>query len=278
VGHPRRASSAERKGGYLKGVRTFLVRHLPTIVVLSLAICSLALFRHYWGDAARAQAVGAMLGFLAAAILVGVTWEYVRINQRILALQQAQWEEQNKVVLRFGIKLYHGKAQLWVANIGRTDFLISEVLVRKRGEEILRNERRVVRSGSRQSLALPEKVWSGIALISAFDVRLRYESQHDSGLSVARAYTLLIGEGSSVIRVRKGIDDTWWVACPKCDQLAASMITENLDNFDAALKRQSVMESELKVSCPDHGSQWADSTEQIRDRHERKKKGTVEEE
>jgi hypothetical protein len=262
----------------VKQARAFLSKHKPTIVVLGLAACSLSLFRHYWGDAARAQAVGAVFGFLAAAILVGVTWEYVRITQRILALQQAQWEEQNKVVLRFGIKRYHGKAQLWVANIGRTDFLISEVLVRRRDEEILRNERRVVRSGSRQSLALPEKLWSEVALISAFDVRVRYESQHDSGLSIARAYTLLIGEGSGVIRVRKGIDDTWWVACPKCDHLAAPMITENLENFDAAFKRQNVMESELKVSCPDHGSQWADSVEQIRDRRERKKKGAVEEE
>jgi hypothetical protein len=226
----------------------------------------------------KAQVVGSLFGFLGALILVGITWEYVRINQKSLSLQQAQWEQQNRVVLRFGVKRYQGKAQLWVANIGKTDFLITELLVRmKSGEKILRNERRIVGSGSRQSLALPEKLWVGIALLSAFDVQLRYESQHDSGTSPARAFTLVIGLNSGVIKILRGIDDTWWVSCPKCEKLAASMITENLENLDVAADRQRVMESELKVTCPDHKSQWADSVEQIRERRAQQKPDIVEE-
>jgi hypothetical protein len=55
------------------------------------------------------------------------------------------------------------------------------------------------------------------------------------------------------------------------------MITENLDNFDDALKRQLVMKSEFKVTCPDHSSQWSDSVEQIRERREQKKDDAVHE-
>jgi hypothetical protein len=262
----------------MKSVRKFLDRHAPTLLVLALGICALAFFRHYWSDPVKAQAVGAFFGFLTAAILVGITWEYVRINQKSLSLQQAQWEQQNRVVLRFGVKLYQGRAQLWVANIGKTDFLITRVSVRmKSGEKILRNERRVVGSGSRETLALPDKLWTGIALLSAFDVQLRYESQHDSGTSPTRAFTLIIGLNSGVIKIRRGVEDTWWVSCPKCKNLAASMITENLENFDAAADRQRVMESELEATCPGHQSQWADSVEQIRERREQQKPDIVEE-
>jgi hypothetical protein len=247
--------------------RAFLNKHAPTIGVLALVICALGFFWHYRGDPAKAQTVGALFSFFAAAILVGVTWEYVRINQKSLSLQQAQWDQQNRVVLRFGIKLYHERPQLWVANIGKTDFLVTELQVRmKYDEKITRNERRIVGSGSRETLALPEKLWAGIAIISAFDVRLRYESQHDSGITPARAFTL-IGTDSKVIKVRRGIDDTWWVTCPKCGQVGGSMITENLENFDAALERQRIMESELNVTCPDHSSQWSDTVEQMRERH-----------
>lgn len=246
--------------------RAFLNKHAPTLWVLALVICALAFFSYYWGDPARAQTVGALFSFFAAAILIGVTWEYVRINQKSLSLQQAQWEQQNRVVLRFGVRRYHGRVQLWVANLGKTDFLISELQVRmKYDEKIIKNERRVVGSGSREIIALPEKLWAGIAIISAFDVQLRYESQQDSGVSPARAFTLIVAN-SEVRKVRRGIDDTWFVNCPKCEQVGGSMITENLENFDAALERQRIMESELNVTCPEHSSQWSDSVEQMRER------------
>jgi hypothetical protein len=256
----------------MKSTRAFLEKHTPTIIVLALVTCALGFFRHYWGDPANAQAVGALFSFFAAAILVGVTWEYVRINQKSLSLQQAQWDQQNRVVLRFGIKRYHGKAQVWVANIGKTDFLISELLVRmKYGKRITRKERRIVRSGSRQSLALPEDLWAGISILSTFDVQLRYESQHDSGISLALAFTLIVGTNSTVLKIRRGIEDTWWVNCPKCGQMAGSMITDKLENFNAAEARQREMESELKATCPKHESQWADSVERIRETREQQK-------
>ena len=191
----------------MKSARAFLDKHTPTLVVLALVACALAFFKHYWGDPARAQTVGALFGFFAAAILVGVTWEYVRINQKSLSLQQAQWEQQNRVVLRFGIRRYLGKAQLWVANLGKTDFLISELLIRmKYDRKIIRNERRIVASGSRETLALPKELWADASLLSTFDIQLRYESQHDSGVSPARAFTLLVETNVGVIKILRGID------------------------------------------------------------------------
>jgi len=250
--------------------RSFLIKHLPTLSVVGLVIVAAGFFWYYRSDAVKAQAVGALFSFFAAAILVGVTWEYVRINQKSLALQQAQWEQQNRVVLRFGVRRYHGGAQVWVANIGKIDFLILELRVRlKSGETIVKNERRIVRSGARQTLSLPDRLWRENPLISAFDVQLRFDSQNESGLSSARAFTLLVGTNAAVIRVRRGLDDdTWFVNCPKCGKIAGSMITENLDNFDAAFARRREMDSELKVSCPEHWSQWNDSVEQVRARRE----------
>jgi hypothetical protein len=251
----------------MKKLIQFAQTHTPTLVVLALVGAALIVYIHYWSDYSKAQSVGGFLSFAAAAILIGVTWEYVRINQRSLSLQQLQWEQQNRVVLRFGIKRYQGKAQLWVANIGRTDVLIVQLLIRpKGGEEIAKNERRVVRSGSRQTLALPESLWEGRALISAFDVRLRFESQHDLGESSAKAFTLLIGTSSDVVKIRRGIDDVWTLSCPKCKGFVCAMITENLANLDEAAKRQTIMEAELITSCPDHYSQWMDSIEQLRQR------------
>jgi hypothetical protein len=251
----------------MKKALEFANRHMPTLVVTVLVTAAAAFFKHYWSDPAKAQSAGGFLAFVAAAILIGVTWEYVRINQKALSLQQLQWEQQNRVVLRFGIKRYNGKAQLWIANIGKTDFLVSELLVRiKDSDNIASKQRRVVAAGSRETLRLPEKLWTEKSLISTFDVRFRYESQHDSGLSAARAFTLVIGLSRDVIKIRQGIDDMWFLPCPKCGQLAGSMITEELDNFDEAAKRQAVMESELRATCPDHQSQWMDSVEQIRRR------------
>jgi hypothetical protein len=113
-------------------------------------------------------------------------------------------------------------------------------------------------------------LWAGVTLQSAFDIQLRYESQHDSGLSQSRAFTLLV-TNAKVVKIRRGIEGTWWVNCPKCDERCAPMITEGLENFDSAAKRESALLSELKATCPRHESQWSDSVEQIRERREQKK-------
>jgi hypothetical protein len=245
----------------------FLIRFAPVTSVLALTLIALAFFHHYWGDAARAQAVGALFAFLTAVILVGITWEYVRINQKTLALQEAQWDQQNMVVLRFGVRRHGGRAQVWVANLGRSDFLVSELRVRiKDREPIVVRERRMVRAGSRPVLPLPEALWMERTLISLFDLQLRYESQHDSGLSPARAFTLVVAN-SNVIKVIRGIDgsSTWWVSCPSCKELSA-MVVDGLEDFDEAQTRQGVMESELRATCPAHQSQWMESVQRLRDR------------
>ena len=248
-------------------MREIFEKHTPTLVVVALVAVASLFFRHYWNDAAKAQSAGGFLSFVAAAILIGVTWEYVRINQKTLALQQSQWEQQNRVVLRFGIKRYRGKAQLWVANIGRTDFLVCELVIRQKGtQELARNERRVVASGSRETMALPEQLWKGQSLFSVFDLRLLYDSVNESGTTSAKAFTLVIDTNDEVAKIRRGIDNVWPVKCPKCEQTAAVMITEHLENFDDAAIRQHEMEGELRVSCPDHYSKWMDSVDQLRHR------------
>lgn len=261
----------------MKKVRAFLDKHVPTLVVLALVILALAFLQHYWSDPAKAQTIGALFSFIASAILVGVTWEYVRINQKSFSLQQAQWEQQNRVVLRFGVRRYRGRAQVWVANIGRIDFLISELRVRlKNGEKIVKNERRIVGSGSRRTFSLPDKLWSNIPLLSTFDVQLRYESQHESGHSAVRAFTIFIATNSEVLKVLRGIEDIWPVNCPKCGHFGGGMVTESLDNFDDALERELVMKSELQATCPEHSSQWSESVEHLRERR-KNGQGTVQE-
>jgi len=81
----------------------------------------------------------------------------------------------------------------------------------------------------------------------------------------------VVGTNSTVLKIRRGIEGTWWVNCPKCGKIEGSMITDNLENFDAAEGRQQVMESEFKATCPKHESRWADSVEQIRERREQQK-------
>ena len=132
-------------------------------------------------------------------------------------------------------------------------------------------------SGSRETLALPKELWADASLLSAFDIQLRYESQHDSGLSPARAFTLLVETNAGVVKILRGIDGPWSVNCPKCGQLGGSMITDSLENFDAAADRQRTMQSELNATCPKHESQWADSVQQMRERREKKKQDSVEE-
>jgi hypothetical protein len=86
----------------------------------------------------------------------------------------------------------------------------------------------------------------------------------------ARAFTLIIGQNSEVLKILRGIEDSWFVACPKCKQLGNAMITENLGKFDAAFERLRGMESELSATCSEHSSQWSDSVEQIRERRKNK--------
>jgi hypothetical protein len=92
-----------RNSSHLERTKVFLNNHSPTLVVLVLVICALVFFEHYWDDPARMQAVGALFGFFTAAILVGVTWEYVKINQKSLSLRKPSGS--SKAALCFFLEL-----------------------------------------------------------------------------------------------------------------------------------------------------------------------------
>jgi hypothetical protein len=55
------------------------------------------------------------------------------------------------------------------------------------------------------------------------------------------------------------------------------MITQGLGNFDQARERELTTESELKVTCPNHQSQWGDSVEQVRETRKQNPPDVIEE-
>lgn len=235
-----------------------IARHQwPVAFLVGLALW---FFHHYWHAPMEAQSIAGLFSFLAAAILISVTVEYVRTNQENLALLREQWEEQNKLGLRFGLKkLRNGGARVWIANVGLRQFMVTKARIRQRGgKTTVLHKHMIVRPSSVRGFNLPDEIWKPVSLMLDLEVSLEYEWQGKVNVSEGKAYNLVIAIGQTrIIRIRQGIDELYSATCAKCKDFATPMRTDGVANFDALQKREKAMELELAASCPNHSSQWA---------------------
>jgi hypothetical protein len=223
-------------------------------ILLIFAIAAVSLFWHYRYDPLRAQTIGALFGFLTSLLLVWVTWEYVRTNQANLNLLQKQWEEQNRIVVQFGLRKSERKPRVWVSNLGLCNFMITKLIVRMPGEApVYVNKHQSVRAGHVRGFFLPDHIWNK-RLIRDLDIAILCVSNGEPVHTPSKMFSLLI-DNDQVIKVYKGFRSSWYTNCPKCRE-SVPMRTDGLVNFDEAQLRNKEIDRNLEASCPNHISQW----------------------
>ncbi len=233
--------------------RSWLQRYWLPAGLASFMLLAVGLFLQYRDDPARPAA---LLGFLAAMLLMAVTVEYVRTNQQSLRLLREQLRRQDELGIKFSVRPSHGRARLQVANIGAPSAIVTRAVVRAHHRKPLTlHKHLIVRSGERAGFYLPDGLWRG-SLQLHLEVTLYYESALERARQ-ARAYTLFITTEGQVHRVVSGLRALWPVTCPNCGAHAdLYMRTDDLDNFDDAFARQERMRFHLSQSCPKHDSPW----------------------
>lgn len=231
----------------------WLQRYWLAVSLALFMLLAVVLFLQYRDDPARPAA---LLGFLAAMLLLAVTAEYVRTNQQSLRLLREHLRRQDELGIKFSVRPSHGRARLLVANIGAPSAIVTRVVARAQQRKPLTlHKHLIVRSGERRGFYLPDVLWSH-ALQLHLEVTLYYESALQRSRQ-ARAYTLFITTEGQVHRVVSGLRSLWPVTCPNCGAHAdLYMRTDDLDNFDDAFARQERMRFHLSQGCPKHDSPW----------------------
>lgn len=251
----------------MQWLKWFLKRFGAWVALAILTGVAVAISVVYWMDPHKPAAVGALFGLITTALLVGITFEYVRMNQRSLKLLQLQWKRQNELEVRFGVAAHNGKARVWVGNIGLPTIIIPKIVVRGlEGKPVTIHKNVIVTHGRKRRFYLPEKVWEGVSLMKNIEVTLHYESSSTEA-EYAKVYTLDVDEGK-VYRVRRGLRALWPVGCPKCNKFhGICMVTDGITTFARGKARQKKMEAELSASCPQHASQWMLTIEHVEASH-----------
>ena len=244
---------------WLKGSWAFL--SLGVVVV-----AAMVLFASYWEDTNRLAALGSLFGFIVAALLVGITIEYVRTNQSTLKLLRAQWKAQNEIEVKFGLREREGKAQVWVLNYGLANVVLTKITIEFAAGDRQRTtlfKNMIVASGRKKFFNLPNRLWENIELQQNLQVTAYCESTTQR-FEQAKVYTLST-EHSKVYKIKRGLRGVWTVGCPRCQKfLGICMVTDGLKSFEEARERQKQMEDEVSKSCPQHASDWMLTMEHVR--------------
>ena len=226
---------------------------------------SIGFFISFWNDSNRLASLGSLFGFIIAALLVAITIVYVHTNQKTLELLQEQWEFQNEIRVKFGLRARNGEPQVWILNYGSRDVVVTKILIEmpeNRPHTLYKNV--VIRAGEKKRYNLPHREWGRLVMQQHVQVRLFSESAKQK-IEEARAYTLFLTERSEVYKVTRGLHGLYGINCPKCGKFEfMAMITDGLTTFTEAEQRQKEMESEVSASCPTHASRWMLTMEHVK--------------
>lgn len=204
---------------------------------------------------------------VAALAIGGLTYWLVRINARYaritadaVRLSQEQLDRQQRVYAEFGLLSETGFAEIWIANLGVSSFLVLAVKFRWNGDQKPQSAKinSVVEAGRGSRLSIPEAFFhtAPARSFASVDVALVCVSSGEKRETRWRAFTLYTPKLGRVDNVRAGIRDPWPIKCGSCGSIGTIfMQTEGLENFDQAFERQKRAEEELGKSCPNHKSE-----------------------
>lgn len=186
-------------------------------------------------------------------------------NQKTLELLQEEWEFQNEVRVKFGLRARNRVPQVWILNYGSRDVVVTKILIEmpaNKPRTIHKNV--VVRAGEKRRYDLPHREWGWLELQHHVQVRLFCESAK-TDFEQAHAYTLFLTDRSEVYKVRKGLHGLYAIHCPTCRRFEGmSMVTDGLTTFAEAEQRQRKMEAEVSATCPQHASKWMLTMEHVK--------------
>jgi hypothetical protein len=238
----------------------------PFLTLGVILVIAVGFFVAFWNDSNRLASLGSLFGFIIAALLVAITIVYVHTNQKTLELLQEQWEFQNEVRVKFGLRARNGAPQVWILNYGSRDVVVTKILIEtpeNRPRTMHKNV--VVRAGEKRRYDLPHREWGRLELQQHVQVRLFCESTKKD-FEQAQAYTLFLTDRSEVYKVRKGLHGLYAIHCPKCHRFEGmSMVTDGLTTFAEVEQRKREMETEVAASCPAHASKWMLTLEHVKE-------------
>src|SRR5690348_5417729 len=135
----------------MENVAKWLKRFGVWLLLIASSAAAVILCVVYWHDSSKTSVIGALFGFVTTALLVGITFEYVRLNQRSVKFLQLQWKRQNELEIWFGVLARTDTAKIWVANLGMPNVLVTKAVIRStEGKPITVFKNMIVVSGKKR--------------------------------------------------------------------------------------------------------------------------------
>jgi len=246
--------------------RRWLNRYGLLVVLGMVVLLSIAAFYWHWTDS---QKLIAVTGLAVTAILAAITWQYLRTTQASLDLLREQWKYQQAVEIQFGVKKKLSKPWIRIANTGGVRLFVSKVVFRQRGKPTFtRNTIRTIGEGQNYGFYIPSTLYKDQGHWIDVDITIHYQAYGRNEETVSRAFRIMFLSGK-VAHINRGVHDWWRVPCPKCGVKNIMMNTDDLENHDAAYKREAELKDQLRVTCPQHQSPWLETVEAINERQKR---------
>jgi hypothetical protein len=236
-----------------------------TAITIGLALCALSL---------RWQLVSAV----ATILLLYVTFEYLLVTrdnldvtQENLKVLKSQIQRQQQVVLHFDFACRTRTLWLRVSNLGISNFLVRTVHFRKPDKtEFIHEIYKIVQTGKIEEVQMPSELYKDEGMDVDLEVTLEYLGQDGEGKTAPKCFNVSLDFHDLPIEVSEELSDAWYTHCPKCKAPCQTNVY-GLKTFEAAEARRARLTEQLRVSCPNHNSEWLLTVEDVRAHNEERK-------
>src|ERR1700730_10766811 len=213
------------------------------LVAVGLLLCA-ASTRYQWPVA------------MATIGLLYITFEYLLTTRDSLDLLRNEAKRREKVFLYFDLGIKEKSLWLRVSNLGLSNFLLQVVHVRKSDKsEVDYDLHRIVEPGKTEHIRLPDALFKDEGFGTDLEITLKYWGLDEASTTMPKCFAVILGLMDTPQEVKEGLDDFWYVRCPKCNMPGVTK-TYGLKTFEAAEKRRTQIADDLATSCPDHKSEF----------------------
>lgn len=222
-------------------------------------------------SAAIVNLVAPVLAAIATTVLAVFAtqqWRVMKENnqaaERQNELVRERWKHEDEIRAEdsepkaaFGLNLIRDRAsiELWCANLGTANFVISEVRISPvdgSASKVVTLDQPVVFAGEKSNIALDEDVL-GSTFMGTAEVVLRLQGPRGDTVTDGRSYSLLVIHGNcSQLQPGFALDER--VSCPKCAKWVANFSTNGLLTAKVCRDAIAGVKRDFEQTCPRHVS------------------------
>jgi hypothetical protein len=208
---------------------------------------------------------------VATVVLLYITFEYLLTTRDSLDLLRSEARRRETILPYFDLALKDRDVSLRVSNLGLSNFLLQTVDVRKPDKADLHYDmHRVVESGKTERILFPESLLKSESLSVDLEIAFQYVGLEGANKVGPKCFSISLDLNDRPYAIMEGLDDTWWVQCPKCRAPAGTNI-QGITTFEAAEDRRRKLTEDLSNSCPDHTGEFLLTVEDVRAQQQAKK-------